>query len=71
MNHASVKYLLGLMASLFLIMGFGSALASDMKINATEATQIGKHDAKDRFCYDGSCVIHGEGKIDIKSGSGN
>ncbi len=28
--------------------------------------QVGKHDSKDRFCYDGSCVLKGSGRIDIK-----
>ncbi len=29
------------------------------------AYQINRHDAKDRFCYDGSCIIHGKGVIEI------
>lgn len=29
------------------------------------AYQVGKYDSKNRFCYDGSCIIHGTGKIDI------
>lgn len=29
------------------------------------AYQINRHDAKDRFCYDGSCVLRGEGEITI------
>jgi len=56
---------LGMTTSLSLLMSFGSAMASEMRINATAATQIGKHDSKDRFCYDGSCVIHGTGDISI------
>jgi len=29
------------------------------------AYQVGRHDSKSRFCYDGSCIIHGQGRIDI------
>ena len=29
------------------------------------AYQVGKYDAKNRFCYDGSCIIRGKGKIDV------
>lgn len=29
------------------------------------AYQINKHDAKDRFCYDGSCLLRGAGRIEI------
>jgi len=29
------------------------------------AYQVGRHDARDRFCYDGSCIIHGKGTIHI------
>jgi hypothetical protein len=65
MNHAIKKIVLGLVAGLLVIAGYGSAFASEMKISATTATQIGKHDSKDRFCYDGSCVIRGSGDIDI------
>ena len=65
MNHAVEKIVLGLVAGVFVIAGYGSAFASEMKISATTAIQIGKHDSKDRFCYDGSCVIRGSGDIDI------
>ncbi len=27
--------------------------------------QVGRHDSKDRFCYDGSCILHGKGEIRI------
>lgn len=30
-----------------------------------DAYQINRHDAKDRFCYDGSCVLRGTGEIEI------
>lgn len=30
------------------------------------AYQVGRHDSKDRFCYDGSCILHGVGNIFIK-----
>ena len=28
--------------------------------------QVGRHDSHDRFCYDGSCILHGKGKIIIR-----
>jgi len=65
MNHSTKTRVLGMATSLSLLMAYGSVMASEMKIHATAATQIGKHDAKDRFCYDGSCVIHGTGDISI------
>ena len=63
--NQSVEKLLGIVAGLFLMAGYGPVFASEMRISATTATQIGKYDSKDRFCYDGSCVIHGSGHIDI------
>ncbi len=30
------------------------------------AYQVGRHDSRDRFCYDGSCILHGVGNIFIK-----
>ncbi len=52
--------------------GLVSAPASAVKAENTvnmkgtaPAYQINKHDAKDRFCYDGSCVLRGEGEITI------
>ena len=65
MKQPIEKLVFGLVAGLFVIAGYGSAFASEMKISATTAIQIGKHDSKNRFCYDGSCVIRGSGNIDI------
>jgi len=65
MHISANKLIVSLLAGLILMAGYGPVFASEMKISATTATQIGKHDSKDRFCYDGSCVMHGSGKIDI------
>lgn len=65
MNHSVRKIILGLISSLLLIAGYGPASASEMKVSATTATQVGKHDSKNRFCYDGSCVMPGNGNIEI------
>ena len=65
MKRTFEKLILGLVAGLFLMAGYGPVFASEMKISGTTATQIGKHDSKDRFCYDGSCVIRGSGNINI------
>ncbi|MCH8136255.1 MAG: pilin [Proteobacteria bacterium] len=65
MQNSARKFSVSLLAGLVLAAGYGPAVASEMKISATAATQIGKHDSKDRFCYDGSCVMHGSGNIDI------
>lgn len=34
-------------------------------IGAKPAYQVGKHDSHNRFCYDGSCKINGQGQIKI------
>jgi len=65
MSHLVEKFVPGLITGLFLIAAYGSAPASEMSISATNATQIGKHESKDRFCYDGSCVIRGSGDISV------
>jgi len=65
MNQPLKKLVVGLVAGLFAIAGYGAAFASEMKISGATATQVGKYDSKNRFCYDGSCVIHGNGNIDI------
>lgn len=37
-----------------------------VKMKGTEpAYQVNKHDAKNRFCYDGSCILKGSGEITI------
>ena len=65
MNHSVEKLFLVLVAGVFAMAGYGSAFASEMKISATNATQVGEHESMNRFCYDGSCIIHGTGNIDI------
>lgn len=59
----------GLLAALLLAIPAGNILAaSDATLHVSgvaPAYQVGRHDAKDRFCYDGSCIIPGKGKIDI------
>ncbi len=35
-------------------------------IGTKPAYQIGKHESRNRFCYDGSCKINGDGKIKIE-----
>jgi hypothetical protein len=46
----------------------GTAYAeSPLVITGIEpAYQVGKHDSNNRFCYDGSCVLKGTGKISIR-----
>jgi len=53
---------------LILISPYSSLYAADVTLRVSgiaPAYQVGKHDAKNRFCYDGSCIIRGKGKIDI------
>jgi len=39
---------------------------SSLQIKGTGPSyQVGKADSKNRFCYDGSCIIRGDGDIDI------
>ncbi|RMD87499.1 MAG: hypothetical protein D6808_01315 [Candidatus Dadabacteria bacterium] len=45
-----------------------SAARADYTLNMTGLTpayQVGRHNSRNRFCYDGSCIIRGSGKIDI------
>lgn len=65
MNHPFLRYALHVGAGMLLLMGFASANASEMTISGSNATQVGKADSHDRFCYDGSCVMHGNGHIAV------
>mgnify|MGYP000666335736 CR=1 FL=1 len=48
------------------LMGMGTAYADPLSISASNpAYQVGKHDSKNRFCYDGSCIVPGKGDIQI------
>ena len=59
---------LSLAAGAVLFAGFPGHAAQALEMNVigiAPAYQVGRHDSQNRFCYDGSCIIHGEGKIDI------
>lgn len=59
------NFILSLIASLLLMVPSGSATASEMVLSGSNATQVGKYESKDRFCYNGSCVMHGKGVINV------
>ncbi|MFQ5514813.1 MAG: hypothetical protein ACE5FG_10265 [Myxococcota bacterium] len=61
---------LGTVAGVALLAGMsphdGRAAEVTMRVSGrAPAYQVGRHDEHDRFCYDGHCLIRGEGKIDI------
>ena len=63
-----VVRVLSLVAGAVLLAGFPGhpAQALEMSVSGiAPAYQVGRHDSQNRFCYDGSCIIHGKGKIDI------
>ncbi len=67
----SISLLIGLTAALPEI-----ANASPLEVTGTApAYQVGASTSKNRFCYDGSCIIRGQGKIEInldpEANSGN
>ncbi len=68
MKHLNgVRQTLAFLAGLILASAGATALA-DNTLNITgtgPAYQVGAYQSHNRFCYDGSCIIHGKGKIDI------
>jgi len=74
-----VRHALRLFVGALLITAFGTAYSSDtfkLHVSGTApAYQVGAYQSHNRFCYDGSCIIHGAGQIDInldpESNSGN
>ena len=72
MNGKRVKALLlaAVAGAAFMTAGLGEVYgAGDYSVKmrgVAPAYQVNKHDARDRFCYDGSCILHGVGDISIK-----
>lgn len=58
---------LGLLLGAVLVSASGATPANvTLRVSGiAPAYQVGKYDAKDRFCYGGGCIIHGSGKIDV------
>lgn len=62
----SIVYTVAGILAIGVFAGPGFANSNRIKITATKpAYQVGKHDSRDRFCYDGSCLIKGKGEIEI------
>jgi len=67
-RHFSGRYIASLLFALALAMAWQGAAWAEATLRVSgvaPAYQVGRFDSHNRFCYDGSCILRGKGKIDI------
>jgi len=62
----TISYIAGMLALMTGVFSVQAANTMTMHLEGSSpAYQVGGFKSKNRFCYDGSCLIHGSGTIDI------
>jgi len=68
LGHYRLKRSVSLLISLLLFIPATQSFSAENTLRVSginPAYQVGKYNAKDRFCYTGKCILPGKGKIDI------